>query len=50
MEFLAYYNVLQLMEGFVEEFLYENPLSQLGFILSRNKRAEKVCWFITLYL
>ncbi|CAH1396076.1 unnamed protein product [Nezara viridula] len=33
---------LKLMEGFVEEFLYENPLSQLGFILSRNKRAEKI--------
>jgi len=33
---------LKLLEGFIEEFLYESPLSQLGFILTRNKRAEKV--------
>uniref|UniRef100_A0A023F313 General transcription factor IIH subunit n=1 Tax=Triatoma infestans TaxID=30076 RepID=A0A023F313_TRIIF len=33
---------LKLMEEFIEEFLYESPLSQLGFILTRNKRAEKI--------
>ncbi|XP_014252378.1 general transcription factor IIH subunit 2 [Cimex lectularius] len=32
---------LKLLENFTEEFLYESPLSQLGFILTRNKRAEK---------
>ncbi|KAF6209591.1 hypothetical protein GE061_015339 [Apolygus lucorum] len=33
---------LKLLESFIEEFLYESPLSQLGFILTRNKRAQKI--------
>ncbi|BES96995.1 unnamed protein product [Nesidiocoris tenuis] len=33
---------LKLLESFMEEFLHESPLSQLGFILTRNKRAEKI--------
>ncbi|KAL1137790.1 hypothetical protein AAG570_009486 [Ranatra chinensis] len=33
---------LKLLESFIDEYLYESPLSQLGFILTRNKRAEKI--------
>ncbi|XP_076385330.1 general transcription factor IIH subunit 2 Ssl1 isoform X1 [Megachile rotundata] len=33
---------LKLLEDFVEEFFYQNPISQLGVIITRNKRAEKV--------
>ncbi|XP_064642235.1 general transcription factor IIH subunit 2-like [Lineus longissimus] len=33
---------LKLLEHFVEEFFDQNPISQLGIIVSRNKRAEKV--------
>ncbi|XP_043248093.1 general transcription factor IIH subunit 2 [Colletes gigas] len=33
---------LKLLEDFVEEFFYQNPISQLGIILTRNKRAEKI--------
>lgn len=32
----------QLLEFFVEEFFDQNPISQLGIIISRNKRAEVV--------
>lgn len=30
------------MEGFIEEFFDQNPISQLGLISTRNKRAERV--------
>ena len=30
------------MESFVEELFDENPISQLGIIVTSNKRAEKV--------
>ncbi|XP_045783798.1 general transcription factor IIH subunit 2-like [Maniola jurtina] len=33
---------LKLLEKFVEEFFDQNPLSQLGIIAMKNKRAEKV--------
>lgn len=32
----------KLLEDFIEEFFYQNPISQLGVIITRNKRAEKV--------
>lgn len=32
----------KLLEDFVDEFFYQNPISQLGIIITRNKRAEKV--------
>lgn len=32
----------KLLEDFIEEFFYQNPISQLGMIITRNKRAEKV--------
>lgn len=32
-----------MLEQFVEEFFYLNPISQLGLIVTRNKRAELVC-------
>ncbi len=31
---------LKLLESFVEEFFYLNPISQIGIIITRNKRAE----------
>ncbi|XP_077288469.1 general transcription factor IIH subunit 2 Ssl1 [Arctopsyche grandis] len=33
---------LKLLEEFIEEFLDQNPLSQMGVIIMRNKRAERV--------
>lgn len=33
---------LKLLEAFVEEFFYLNPISQIGVISSKNKRAEIV--------
>ncbi|XP_076248547.1 general transcription factor IIH subunit 2 Ssl1 isoform X2 [Calliopsis andreniformis] len=33
---------LKLLEDFIEEFFYQNPISQLGVIVTRNKRAEKI--------
>lgn len=35
-------NCFKLLEDFIEEFFYQNPISQLGVIITRNKRAEKV--------
>lgn len=35
-------NYLKLLEDFIEEFFYQNPISQLGVIITRNKRAEKI--------
>lgn len=34
--------LFQLLEKFVEEFFDQNPLSQLGVIAIKNKRAEKI--------
>ncbi|KAJ8895283.1 hypothetical protein PR048_000608 [Dryococelus australis] len=36
------YIILKVLEGFVEEFFDQNPISQLGIITTRNKRAEKI--------
>ncbi|XP_014224932.1 general transcription factor IIH subunit 2 [Trichogramma pretiosum] len=33
---------IKLLEDFIEEFFYQNPISQLGVIITRNKRAEKI--------
>ncbi|XP_060528056.1 general transcription factor IIH subunit 2 [Cylas formicarius] len=33
---------LKILEGFIEEFFDQNPISQVGIILMHNKRAEKV--------
>ncbi|KAK7089453.1 hypothetical protein V1264_024720 [Littorina saxatilis] len=33
---------LKLLEHFVEEYFDQNPISQLGIMASRNKRAEKI--------
>lgn len=35
-------STLKLLEHFVEEYFDQNPISQLGIITTRNKRAEKV--------
>lgn len=32
----------QLLEGFIEEFFDQNPISQIGVIIMHNKRAEKI--------
>jgi len=32
----------KLLEGFVDEFFDQNPISQMGMISMRNKRAEKI--------
>uniref|UniRef100_S4R8U4 General transcription factor IIH, polypeptide 2 n=1 Tax=Petromyzon marinus TaxID=7757 RepID=S4R8U4_PETMA len=33
---------LKLLEHFVEEYFYQNPISQIGLITTKNKRAEKL--------
>ncbi|XP_061428353.1 general transcription factor IIH subunit 2-like isoform X1 [Lethenteron reissneri] len=33
---------LKLLEHFVEEYFYQNPISQVGLITTKNKRAEKL--------
>lgn len=33
---------LKLLENFVEEYFDQNPISQLGIIVTKNKRAEKL--------
>ncbi|KAI4502951.1 hypothetical protein M0802_001995 [Mischocyttarus mexicanus] len=33
---------LKLLEDFVDEFFYQNPISQVGLIITKNKRAEKI--------
>ncbi|XP_071146984.1 general transcription factor IIH subunit 2-like [Mytilus edulis] len=35
-------STLKLLEHFVEEYFDQNPISQLGMIGTRNKRAEKI--------
>lgn len=32
---------LQYLMGFMDEFFDQNPISQLGFIITKDKRAEK---------
>jgi len=34
--------ILQLLNNFIEEFFDQNPISQMGIIVMKNKRAEKV--------
>ena len=34
--------VLKLVEAFIDEYFYLNPISQMGIITTSNKRAEKV--------
>lgn len=34
--------MFQLLEDFIDEFFYENPISQIGIIITKNKRAEKI--------
>ncbi|XP_046425250.1 general transcription factor IIH subunit 2 [Neodiprion fabricii] len=33
---------VKLLEDFIDEFFDQNPISQLGLIITRNKRAEKL--------
>ncbi|XP_061621054.1 general transcription factor IIH subunit 2 isoform X3 [Phyllopteryx taeniolatus] len=33
---------LKLMEAFIEEYFDQNPISQVGIIVTKNKRAEKL--------
>ncbi|XP_047113454.1 general transcription factor IIH subunit 2 [Schistocerca piceifrons] len=33
---------IKLLESFIDEFFDQNPISQLGIIITRNKRAEKI--------
>lgn len=35
-------NALKMLQLFIEEFFDQNPISQLGLILLKNKRAEKI--------
>ncbi|MED6287276.1 General transcription factor IIH subunit 2 [Characodon lateralis] len=35
-------STLKLMEGFVDEYFDQNPISQVGIIITKNKRAEKL--------
>ena len=35
-------NTLRMLEMFIEEFFDQNPISQLGIIQLKNKRAEKI--------
>lgn len=32
----------KLLENFIEEYFDQNPISQLGLVVTRNKRAEKL--------
>lgn len=35
-------NTVKMLQLFIEEFFDQNPISQLGIILLKNKRAEKL--------
>lgn len=35
-------NTLKMLQLFIEEFFDQNPISQVGIILLKNKRAEKI--------
>jgi len=37
-----YVYIFQLLEYFIEEYFDQNPISQLGIIVTKNKRAEKI--------
>lgn len=41
-KFASLCELLQILEGFIEEFFDQNPISQMGIILMQNKRADKV--------
>jgi len=30
------------LQGFIDEFFDQNPISQMGIIITKNKRAEKI--------
>jgi len=34
---------LKLLQRFIDEYFDQNPISQIGFIIMRNKRAERIC-------
>ena len=34
--------ILKLLESFFDQFFDQNPISQIGIIVTRNKRAERV--------
>ncbi|KAK6174856.1 hypothetical protein SNE40_013424 [Patella caerulea] len=36
------YSTVKLLEHFIEEYFDQNPISQLGILITRNKRAEKI--------
>ncbi|XP_075237603.1 general transcription factor IIH subunit 2 Ssl1 [Lycorma delicatula] len=33
---------IKLLEGFIDEFFDQNPISQMGIIITKNKRADKI--------
>jgi len=33
---------VKLLQGFIDEFFDQNPISQMGIIITKNKRAEKI--------
>lgn len=35
-------NTLKMLQLFIEEFFDQNPISQVGIILLKNKRADKI--------
>ncbi|XP_061428354.1 general transcription factor IIH subunit 2-like isoform X2 [Lethenteron reissneri] len=41
-EFHGQVRLGMLLEHFVEEYFYQNPISQVGLITTKNKRAEKL--------
>ena len=40
--FIFFPSFLQLLESFIEEYFDQNPISQLGIIVTKNKRGEKI--------
>ncbi|KAJ9588237.1 hypothetical protein L9F63_018401, partial [Diploptera punctata] len=40
--FNLFHYYLQLLEGFIDEFFDQNPISQMGIIITKNKRAERI--------
>src|SRR4051812_14439047 len=39
-----------MLDAFVDEFFDQNPISQLGIIITRDKRAERVLDLTGLYI
>lgn len=35
-------NTIKMLQIFIEEFFDQNPISQVGIILLKNKKAEKI--------